>query len=306
MTRTTNQDNSERYQGSSRTKQEATMVIPQERYIKIGSINTRFLAEGEGSPVILVHGLGGSASGWLPSFGAIAARHRVYAMDLVGHGRTGQPDSGSLNAADMTGFVKDFMAEFKIERAHIVGHSMGGAISLQIAIDFPERVNKLVLVDSVGLGKEISILLRILSLPLVGEWLAAQDFKHNIKKYAAAVRKSAQNATYITDELIENLYQVERNPEQAVPLLKVLRLAANWTGQKKSVYGPILQRLPSIRNPTLVIWGRQDATIPLAHGELAAQTLPNARLEVIDHCGHIPMFEQPEIFNQLVLDFLKD
>jgi 4,5:9,10-diseco-3-hydroxy-5,9,17-trioxoandrosta-1(10),2-diene-4-oate hydrolase len=126
------------------------------------------------------------------------------------------------------------------------------------------------------------------------------------KKYAAAARKSAQNTTYITDELIENLYPVERNPEQAKPLLKALRLGVNWAGQKKSVYGPILQQLPSIRNPTLVIWGRQDTTIPLSHGELAAKSLPNARLEVIDQCGHIPMFEQPEIFNRLVLDFLKN
>jgi pimeloyl-ACP methyl ester carboxylesterase len=282
------------------------MYVPQERYIKIDSINTRFWAEGEGSPVILLHGWSGSATGWLPSFAAISAQHRVYAIDLIGHGRTGQPDSDSLNAADMAKFVKDFMAENIIERAHIVGHSMGGAISLQIAIDFPERVNKLVLVDSVGLGKEIAMPPRIVSLPLVGEWLLALDYKSDIKKYAATVRKSAQNATYITNELIENLYKVDRNPEHVKMLLKVLRLWFNWTGQKKSVYGPILQQLPSIRNPTLIIWGRQDTTIPLSHGELAARSLPNARLEVIDQCGHIPIFEQPEIFNRLVLEFLEN
>jgi pimeloyl-ACP methyl ester carboxylesterase len=282
------------------------MFMPEERYIKIDSINTRFLAEGEGSPVILVHGLGGSASGWLPSFAALAAHHRVYAMDLVGHGRTGQADNGSLNAAYMARFIKDFIVKFKIERAHIVGHSMGGAVSLQLAIDYPERVNKLILVDSGGLGKEISILFRFLSLPLVGEWLAAMDYRPDIKKYADAVRKSTQNDTYITDELIENLYRVERNPQKAKPLLKALRSGVNWTGQKKSAYGPILQKLSSIHNPTLVIWGRQDTTVPLSQGELAALSMPNARLVIIDQCSHVPMFDQPEVFNLLVLDFLKD
>jgi pimeloyl-ACP methyl ester carboxylesterase len=306
MTCTSNKHGGERYQEYSGTKKELNLFIPQERYIKIGLINTRYMAEGEGSPVVLVHGMGGSASGWLPSFSAFAAQHRVYAMDLVGHGRTNMVEEASLDAAYLAGFVKDFMAELKIERAHLVGHSMGGAVSLQLAIDYPERVNKLVLVDSSGLGKELTILFRIVSLPLAGELLAAQDYKGDIKKYAAATRKSAKNAANITEELIENLYPVERSPDHVKPLLKVVRQWVNWAGLKKSIYDPILQHLPSIRNPTLVIWGRQDTIVPLALGELAAKSLPNARLEVIDQCGHIPMFEQPEIFNRLVLDFLKN
>ena len=112
------------------------MYIPRERYTKIGILKTCYLAEGEGSPVILVHGLGGSAAGWLPSFGALAARHRVYALDLIGHGRTDPPESGSLHALDLAAFVCDFMTECKVDRAHLVGHSMGGVIALQIAIIF--------------------------------------------------------------------------------------------------------------------------------------------------------------------------
>ena len=282
------------------------MYILQERYIKINSINTRFYSEGEGSSVILIHGLGGSACGWLPSIAAVAAQHHVYALDLIGHGRTGQPDSGSLTVADMIRFIKSFMAEFKIDRAHVIGHSMGGAISLMLAIDSPERVNKLVLVDSGGLGKEIALTYRIMSLPFVGELLASHLSRVNLKKFANDLRASVQNAAYITDELIENLYRVEVNPEHAKMLLKASRVGVNWTGQKKSIYGPMLRQLAYIQNPTLVIWGRQDILVPLSHGELAAKTMPDARLVVIDQCNHVPMFEQPDLFNGLLLNFLKD
>ncbi len=282
------------------------MNIPPERYTKINSIKTRYFAEGEGSPVVLIHGLGGSASGWLLSFSAIAGRHRTYALDLIGHGRTDPPESGSLNAADLARFVIGFMAELKIERAHIVGHSMGGGITLQIAIDFPERVNKLVLADSIGLGKESILLARIASLPLLGGWLFSRDYRPDKKRYADGLRSGARNAAYITDELIDTLYLIERGPEHARIVHKIFRLWFDWTGQKKSMYGPILRNLPAIQNPALIIWGRQDTTVPLSHGELAAKSIPNARLEEIDQCAHVPMFEQPEIFNRLVLEFLNE
>lgn len=282
------------------------MFIPQDRFIKIGAIKVRYMAEGEGSPVILIHGMGGSAAGWLLNIGAFATQHRVYAMDLVGHGLTDPADDALPDPAFMSKFVNDLMAELNIDRAHVVGHSLGGGISLRLAIDYPQRVDKLVLVASLGLGKELSLLFRIVSLPLIGEILAARDYRMDIQEYAAATRKGACNTAYITDELIAELYRVERKPEHVKPLLKTVRQWADWTGIKISVYGPILQHLPSIRNPALVIWGRQDSIFPLAHGELAVRTMPAARLEVIDQCDHVPLFEQPEIFNRLVLDFLKD
>jgi pimeloyl-ACP methyl ester carboxylesterase len=281
------------------------MNIPQERYTSIHSIKTRYMAEGEGSPVILIHGWGGSASGWLPCFGAMASQHRVCAMDLFNHGRTGQLESGSVQVDDMAKFVIHFMEELKIKRAHLIGHSMGGAISLQIAINFPQCVEKLVLVDSIGLGKEVEKSACLASLPLVGEVWASLAYGEDIIKYGNGLRAAAQNPEKITEELIENLYPVERTPEHAKTVIKIFRLWFDRTGQKKSVYEPILQKLSSIANPTLIIWGRQDATVPVSHGEFAAKSMPHARLEVIDKCAHVPMFEQPEIFNRLVLDFLK-
>jgi 4,5:9,10-diseco-3-hydroxy-5,9,17-trioxoandrosta-1(10),2-diene-4-oate hydrolase len=283
------------------------MTVPQERFIKINAINIRYWAEGQGDPIILIHGMAGSATGWLPSFSALSAQRRVIAMDLVGHGRSGDlPDPCTPDSAYLARFVNDFMAELKIERADIVGHSMGSAIALLLAINFPARVNKLVLVDGMALGPESTPFLRFLSLPLIGELLFAQLYKQDLKKYAADMRGSAQNASFMSDELVENLYQVERTPRNGKTFLRTFRLAFDWRGQKKSTHGLILPKLPTLQNPALVIWGRQDDTNPLAHGESAARSLPNARLEIIEKCGHIPMFEQPEIFNQLVLAFLNN
>ena len=282
------------------------MFIPQDRYIKVGKLNTRYMAEGEGTPVVLIHGMGGSAAGYLLNFGALAAHHRVYAMDLPNHGGTDPVGDARPGPAYMSGFVNDFMSELKIERAHVVGHSLGGGIALRLAMDYPRRVDRLVLVAALGLGRQLTPLFRIVSLPLLGEFLAARDYGMDIEKYAAATRKEARNASFITDELIAELYRVERKPEHVRPLLQAVRQWVDWTGVKKSVYAPILRQLPSLKNQTLIIWGRQDSIIPLSNGELAARTMPHARLEVIDRSNHVPLFEQPEIFNRLVLDFLKE
>ena len=285
------------------------MSIPDDHYVKVGSINTRYWTGGEGSPVVLVHGMGGSAAGWLPSFSAFCSEHQVFALDIVGHGRTDKPDPARYNyrLTDLKNFISDFMNILKINQAHIVGHSMGGAVSLMLAINDSSRVQKLVLSDAGGLGKELHPFMRVMSIPVLGEILASRLlYTSDVKKYGEQLRSSARNATYITDELIENLHAVEQFPTKYKMFLKVLRDGVNWTGQKKNFYEPILERLPTVTNQTLLIWGRQDDLIPLAHAEIAAKRLPNARLEVIENSGHVPMFDQPETFNRLVLEFLRD
>jgi len=113
------------------------------------------------------------------------------------------------------------------------------------------------------LGNEIKYLFRLVSIPVVGEILASQVYTTDVKKFGNGLRSVSINATYITDELIENLYRIEENPTQYKTTLKILRTCVNWMGQKKSLYAPVIQRLPSITSPTLVIWGRQDDGLPL-------------------------------------------
>ncbi len=280
------------------------MTSPQEHTIKVGSLKVRCLIAGEGSPLLLLHGAGGSGSGWLTCIGPLAARHRVYAPDLPGHGRTDKAASGKYTFDDFPKFVSDLMEELGIERAHLVGHSLGGAIALRMAIDSPERVRKLVLISSAGLGREISPLVRLISIPVLGDVLASLGYTPHVNKYARRVRSAAKNATHITDELMESIYRVEQRPGQYKTTLKFLRTFSDLAGQKPGFLARIRKGLPFIKSPTLVAWGRQDDYLPYTHGELAVRNIPDARLEVFDPCGHLPMFEYPERLNNMILDFI--
>ena len=277
------------------------MKTPQDRYIKVGKINTRYWAEGsQGSPVLFIHGIGQYIESWLPSFGVLAEKYRVYAVDLLGHGRTDKPLDVSYKVADLAQFVKDFMATLGIERAHVVGHSLGGAISLQLALMQPSAVDKLVLVNSGGLGKEVTTVLRIMYVPILGELLTRPSRSAS----ASFAKLLVHDPAVMTDELIELSYQMSLLSGVQKSFLRTWRANGNLFGQNKSIYNPNVQGLPLIKNPVLVVWGRQDQIVPVTHAEVAAKSLPNVRMQIFDNCGHFPMLEHPLAFNELLLDFL--
>jgi 4,5:9,10-diseco-3-hydroxy-5,9,17-trioxoandrosta-1(10),2-diene-4-oate hydrolase len=277
------------------------MKMPQDRYIKVGKINTRYWAEGnQGSPVIFIHGIGQYIETWLPSFGVLAEKYRVYAVDLLGHGRTDKPLNVSYKIEDLAQFVKDFMTTLGIERAHVVGHSLGGAIGTRLTLVHPAVVDKLVLVNSGGLGKEGTMVLRIISVPILGEVLTRPS-RSGSANFAKLI---VHDPAVMTDELIEQAYQMSLLPSIQKSFLKVLRDNVNLFGQKKSMYSPNVQGLPSITKPVLVIWGRQDQVLPVAHAEVAKKSLPNVRVQIFDNCGHFPMLEHTKPVNELLLEFL--
>ena len=272
------------------------MQLPQDRYVRSGQINTRYWAEGDrGSTVILLHGVGGYVERWLPTFAALAARHRVYAADMLGCGRTDKPSSVTYSWDTAVRFVSDFMAALGIERASLVGHSAGGGAALLMALRFPSRVEKLVLVSSGGLGKEMPLQFRFLTLPVLGEVVMRLSPKGSDRELAA-----------LAGELLARHYQMAAQPDAQRALLKTLRWAFGPLGPYERYYGPILRGLPSIQQPTLIIWGRQDPYFPVAHARAAAKALPNARLHIWDDCGHLPMLERAQAFNALLLEFLGD
>ena len=142
-----------------------------ERYIQAGRVRARYLSAGDsGTNVILLHGLGDCAEIWKHNLGALGRRHRVFAPDLVGFGFTEKPPD-DYSPSLFTGFIHDFMSALGIERASLVGHSLGGGIALQYVLAFPSRVEKLVLAASAGLGLETSWPLRLSTLPFVGPWV---------------------------------------------------------------------------------------------------------------------------------------
>jgi 4,5:9,10-diseco-3-hydroxy-5,9,17-trioxoandrosta-1(10),2-diene-4-oate hydrolase len=249
--------------------------------------------------VVLIHGLGASVETWKDNIGALAKDHRVHAMDLPGNGRSDKPSS-PLSLADLAQFVRDFMRVEEIERASLLGHSVGGALSMQFAIQFPEQVDKLVLVDSIGLGKEASLPLRLITLPLVGEWLSRPS-----RKGAAQLWEEAfHDAALVTEEWVELYYELDSLPGNQESMLTTLRSLATVRGIRDEVLAAIRGTMGRITSPTLVVWGQQDAIIPEDHARVAQAGIPGAQVHIFDHCGHMPQMEHPAEFNTLVREFL--
>lgn len=279
------------------------MQAPEDRYIKIGEINTRYWMAGDTGPrVVLIHGVGRFLEEWLPSFDALAAHNRVYALDLPGHGRSDKPLSASYRLVDLARFVNDFMGTLDINQAHIVGHSLGGGIALQLTLQFPEAVDKLVLVCSAGLGKEATLVLRITALPLLGEILT----RPSLNGTRRLLKEFVKDPAFLTDDFVDLSYRMAALPGAQQAVLKTLRSAGNLFGQYDDTYRPIVDNLGSIQSPVLIIWGRQDRVLPVAHGQAAVTGLPNASLKILEDCGHLPMLEQARMFNESIIDFLKN
>ena len=276
--------------------------MPEDRYIQVGSLNTRYWALGDqGTVVILIHGLAVSADIWVNNVEPLAKRHKVYAPDLIGFGRSDKPGP-SFSPLDYTRFLDDFMNTLSIDRASLVGQSLGGGIALQYTLQFPQRVNKLVLVDSAGLGKEVIWTLRLMSLPLVGEL-----FSYPSRKGVEFVFKlSVRNRALITKDFVELYYNLFSQPGFRKFFLRLLRLIVNARGAREEILAPIMNNLYKITQPVFIIWGDKDRVLPLKHGYLAKEKLPNSRLKIMERCGHIPFFEKSDEFNRLVLEFLSE
>lgn len=273
-----------------------------DQYIKVGNIRTRYWALGDGkSTAILIHGLGGYIENWEDNIAALAQDRRVYALDLAGFGRSDKPQA-RFSIPYFTEFVKEFMIVQDVDKAALIGESMGGAIVLQFALQYSHQVEKMVLADSVGLGKEVEIYSRIGSLPILGELFT----RPNRKGSAQLARRLFYNQDLITDQMVEEGYEMSSLPGAQRCLLSALRSMYNIWGVKSDVYRPILNRLEEIRVPTLIIWGAQDRLLPVAYAHLAAQRLPNVKLHIFDPCGHVPIIERAQEFNALVIDFLSN
>lgn len=282
------------------------MTRPEARYVTVESggysIRTRYWHMGESGPtVILIHGLGVYIENWETTIPALAAHYRVYAMDLVGFGLTDKPKNAPYTPPFMARFVLDFMTALGLERAHVVGHSMGGGLALQFITDYPEKVDKLVLVNSAGLSDDIGLPFRILSIPVVGSLLSRPSRKGS----AQAMKMLVHDHSIVTDSIIDWDYEMSRGPGAHRAAMKVIRAAVSPFGVRSSVFEPVSAKMGDIAAPTLVIWGEKDRVLPVTDAEIARQKIPNCRVEIFPDCGHVPQWEHPDQFNRLLMEFLQ-
>lgn len=272
---------------------------PQDQYIKVDRSNIRYWTLGDGgTTIILLHGLGSCLETWKYTISALAQRHRVYAVDIVGSGRSDKPLT-TYSLAYQAQFIKAFMDALSLKSTSLIGNSMGGGVALQFALLFPKQVEKLVLVSSAGLGKEIALTLRLASLPFTNLL-----FRPRRSSTALALKQAVYNPSVITDDWVELFYQLGMLPGAQEALQMQIRANINFWGVRSQVYGSIVNQLATISAPSLIIWGQQDRVLPVAHAQVAALGLPNARLHIFDACGHWPQVERSEEFNALTLEFL--
>jgi len=276
-----------------------TAAITDGKLINIKGINIRYTVRGSGAPVLLLHGIGEFLEIWWSNIEPLSEHFTVYAMDLPGHGLSDKP-AINYTLPFINEFLSDFMGEMGIEHAHFIGHSLGGIIALSMATNLPEKVDKLVLVDCGGLARETPFMYRLAAIPLVGELLVKPTVKSSMRR---RIEGAFYNPDVVTEEMVEKSYEFMKMPEVKRAMLKIMRNNVGLRGlYPESI---MTDKLHLVKAPTLLIHGEQDTLIPLAHARNAAKLIPNARLEVLKECGHVPHIEKTTEFNKIVIEFLK-
>ncbi len=255
---------------------------------------------GHGVPLVLIHGVGSSLRTWddIPDRLARAGRH-VIAVDLVGHGDSGH-GNGDYSLGANANSIRDLLDHLGLPRAHLVGHSLGGGVALQIAYQYPERVASLTLVASGGLGPDASSGLRAATLPGsalairaltsdrvlgVGDWLGHQLDRVGIRTEALSAR-TLDRLRALKDE------------RRSIAFLSTLRSVVGPDGQRVSGL-PRLATMDPER--VLIVWGDRDTLIPWRHGLMAHERLPGSRFVLMRYAGHHPHNHDPEGFTTAVL-----
>ena len=256
---------------------------------------------GAGEAVLLVHGLAGSSRTWKDVMPTLARTHDVIAPDLLGHGDTARPMGDYSLGAHASG-LRDLLVMLGVESATIVGHSFGGGVAMQIAYQHPELCDRLVLVGSGGLGREVSWLLRLAALPLA-EYAMPLLFSRWVADRGTAVSRTLSRRGVRSPRLAELLrsYSSLAGAENRDGFVRTMRTVIDTGGQTVSA----LDRLYLAGHvPALIVWGEQDHIIPVEHARAAHEAIEGSRLEVLADVGHFPHAEAPERFLEVLLDFL--
>jgi pimeloyl-ACP methyl ester carboxylesterase len=258
-----------------------------------------YVEMGEGPPVVLIHGLSGCWQNWLENITHLARRHRVIAPDLVGFGESELPHE-EISIPGYGRFMDAFLDDVGVERASLIGNSMGGFIAAETTISHPSRVEKLVLVSAAGLVRVGNHTLNALER-------AARLF-HPVVAAALARREHLVRRPGLRRRM---LYGVVAHPDRIAPeLCYEVASGAGKPGFLDALNAvtayDFRDRLPEISVPTLIIWGRNDRVVPVSGAYKYEQLIPDARRVIFEDTGHLPMLERPARFNELLDEFLSE
>jgi len=258
---------------------------------------------GSGPPVVLIHGMVNSSRHWEPVALRLADNYTVIAPDLIGHGDSATP-RGDYSLGAHAASIRDLLAVIGIDRATIVGHSLGGGVAMQFFYQFPQRTERMVLVSSGGLGREVSPMLRGAALPGAAAllWLAAHPrVGAGLSQLGERMRERGFGKGVYLQAIARALQPLQR-PGARKAFLHTLRSVIDTQGQRVSARDRLYLLGPL---PTLIVWGGRDHTIPVSHGRRAHEAIPGSRFEILPRAAHFPHLEDPEGLAAVLWDFLE-
>ncbi|GAY14600.1 alpha/beta fold hydrolase [Mycobacterium sp. shizuoka-1] len=270
------------------------------KFLDLHGDRVAYLDEGQGDVILLLHGMAGSSQTWRQMIRPLSRRYRVIAPDLPGHGSSDKPRSDySLGAFAV--FLRDLLDELGVTHATVVGQSLGGGIAMQFVYQHPDYCRRLILMNSGGLGPDVGWTLRLLSAPgaeLIMPIIAPPPVLAIGEKVRSWFGKAGIQSPRGAE--IWSAYSSFADAQTRQAFLRTLRSVVDYRGQAVSA----LNRLHVATMPVMVIWGDQDAIIPVEHAYSAHETRPDVRLEVLAGVGHFPQVERPMEVVELIDDFI--
>jgi pimeloyl-ACP methyl ester carboxylesterase len=259
---------------------------------------------GEGPPIVLIHGMLNSSSHWQAVAQELAREHTVVAPDLIGHGDSAAP-RGDYSLGAHAASIRDLLAAIGVDRATIVGHSLGGGVAMQFFYQFPQRVERLVLISSGGLGREVSPLLRTAALPGMSLLLSLTIHPRMlgaIREPGARLRARRIGVGVHLQAIARALRPLE-NAGARQAFLHTLRSVIDVHGQRVAA----TDRLDLLESmPTLIVWGERDHTIPIEHGRRAHAAIPHSFFATLPDAAHFPHLEDPDGLARVLRQFMRD
>ncbi len=274
-----------------------------QRWVSVDGQRVNTIELGEGPPLVFVHCLAGSWSNWLEQLPVFARERRVVAMDLPGFGHSPMPRE-EISISGYARLLDGLLGELQIDAAAVVGNSLGGFVSTELAIGFPQRVERLVLVSAAGLSTYHNpATLRASAL--------AHRFERLLAQYTAWGAANASTITRRAGMRRLLLSSVTRHPDRLSPAIAAELVRG---GGKPGFVGAlralatysVRDRLPEIACPTLIVWGEHDRIVPARDADMYAELIPDSRKVVFEDTAHLAMLERPDTFNALLREFLSE
>jgi pimeloyl-ACP methyl ester carboxylesterase len=279
------------------------MTALEPKTVTLHGRSVSYVEAGEGPLLLLIHGIAGTCENWRAVMEPLAREHTVLAPDLPGHGASAA-GGGDYSLGALASSLRDLLLTLGHDRATLVGHSLGGGVTLQFSYQFPELAERLVLVSSGGLGKEVSLLLRAAALPGASAFIAATAEPGRVVGGTLArglsmvgLRPSADMA-----EVARGYASLADHGRRAA-FLATLRSVVGTDGQRVQAADRLYL---AAAIPVLIVWGENDPIIPAHHGEAAHAAITGSRLEIFERVGHMPQLEAPARFVAVLERFLAE